>query len=343
MPVKRSCNRNINTANRRKGTVGYISDRFVVLVVLGVLFTAAVPVTAGNVTPDTLPGAQDGGSISPSSPLYGFKIAMENFDESFTPNQTEKLEKEINRTELRLAELQGALAANQTDAANRTLDQYWQKVNQSEETLTKIAYEEPDTPVGNESTWKPQINGTGLMLALENLNRHQETFRYLMQEYPNNTGLVRAYNNSLERQLRFEEKIQERTRSADTSGYPGANTTGTGSFVPPGHQDHNQQDLKGNGTANVTASPDNTRSPGQTVTGNQSAQSGNRTGQVSPGNHGGDINNPGQSGNTGGNNSGKQDTAGTQGGVNPGTSQGNGNKQVNPETTENGNGRSHGR
>jgi len=324
-----------------------ISVRFAILAVLGILCIPGLAAAAGNLTSDALQAgtvlAPSTDTIGPESPLYGFKIAMENFDESFTPNQTEKLEKEINRTELRLTELQGALAANQTDAANRTLEQYWQKVNQSEETITKIAYGEPDTPVGNGSTWQPQNNGTGLMLTLKNLNRHQETFRYLMQEYPNNTGLVRAYNNSLERQLRFEEKIRERTIGGNTSGYPGANTTGTGLLVPPGHQDRNQQELKGNGTVNGTASPDNSRSPGQPGAGNQSAQSGDRTGQVSPGNHNGNTNDQSPSGNAGGNDSGKPDTVGTQSGSNPGNGQGNGNKQVNPETTDNGNGRSHGR
>ncbi|MFA4909384.1 MAG: DUF5667 domain-containing protein, partial [Candidatus Omnitrophota bacterium] len=119
-----------------------ISFRFVILAVLGILCLPGLAAAAGNLTPAALQAgtflAPAPGTIGPESPLYGFKIAMENFDESFTPNQTEKLEKEINRTELRLAELQGALAANQTDAVNRTLDQYWQKVNQSEETITKI-------------------------------------------------------------------------------------------------------------------------------------------------------------------------------------------------------------
>ncbi|MFA5253683.1 MAG: DUF5667 domain-containing protein [Methanoregula sp.] len=319
-----------------------ISFRFVILAVLGILCLPGLAAAAGNLTPAALQAgtflAPAPGTIGPESPLYGFKIAMENFDESFTPNQTEKLEKEINRTELRLAELQGALAANQTDAVNRTLDQYWQKVNQSEETITKIAYKESDTPARNGSTGQPQNNGTGLMLALENLNRHQETFRYLMQEYPTTPGLVRAYNNSLERQLRFEEKIRERTQLGNTSGYPDANGTGTGLLVPP-----QPQDLKGNRTVNGTASPDTSRSPGQPGAGNQSAQSADRPGQVSPGNHNGNTNDQSPSGNAGGNDSGKPDTVGTQGGSNPDNGQGNGKTQVNPETTVKGDGRPHGR
>ena len=64
------------------------------------------------------------GSIGADNSLYGLKIAFENLDDSFTFNQSERLEKEINQTDLRLAELEGALAANRTDAADRALDQY---------------------------------------------------------------------------------------------------------------------------------------------------------------------------------------------------------------------------
>ncbi|WP_292370259.1 DUF5667 domain-containing protein [Methanoregula sp. UBA64] len=319
----------------------------VILAILGILCIPGLAAAAGNLTPAALPAgtvlAPSTDAIGPTSPLYGFKIALENFDESFTPNQTEKLEKEINRTDLRLAELQGALAANQTDAVNRTLDQYWQKVNQSEETITTITNRDgPDTTAPNGSTWQPQNNGTGLMLALENLNRHQETFRYLMQEYPNNTGLVRAYNNSLERQLRFEEKIRERTWSGDTAGYPGANTTGTGSLVPSKLPVRGQQDPTGNGTAKGIVSPDTGRSPGQPGEGNQSAQSADGTGQISPGNRGGDTNDQSQSGTAGGTDKGSPDTVGTRE-TNQGNGQGNGNTHVNPEATDNGNGRPHGR
>ena len=177
--------------------------------------TTEITVAAENIPlPPTVPtnGTVQpyNGAIGPDSPLYGFKIAFENVDESFTLNQSEKLEKEIQRTELRLAELKAALAANKTDAANRTLDLYWQKLNQTEDTLDRMGFND----TGNISA----PNDTGLKNALENLNRHQVIFQNLMQTYPNNTGLARAYNNSLERELKFEEKIQERIMSGQNNG-----------------------------------------------------------------------------------------------------------------------------
>ena len=64
------------------------------------------------------------GPVGADTSIYGLKIAFENLDETFTFNQSERLEKEIDHSDLRLAELEGALAANRTDAAEQALDQY---------------------------------------------------------------------------------------------------------------------------------------------------------------------------------------------------------------------------
>ena len=74
------------------------------LVALGFLCIAGTPVAAdsasGTHTAQASNNPQDIGGIGPENPLYGFKIALENFDESFTFNQSERLEKEINHTDL---------------------------------------------------------------------------------------------------------------------------------------------------------------------------------------------------------------------------------------------------
>ena len=97
------------------------------LVALGLL-CAIGPAAADNTT--SMQGMQYAndiqpynGPIGPDSSLYGLKLAFENLDESFTFNQTERLEKEIDHSDTRIAELESALAANQTDAADRALDQ----------------------------------------------------------------------------------------------------------------------------------------------------------------------------------------------------------------------------
>lgn len=201
----------------------HLSLMLFALVVLGFLFVTVIPVAAeettnGTVlTTDTLEPID--GAIGPANPLYGFKLTLENIDESFTLNQTEKLEKMVNRTELRLAELKAALEANQTDAANRTLEEYLLKYNQTEDTLERLALNDTfnmPAPNGTSPVWTSK--NTGLVNALANLNQHQVTFQNLMQAYPNNTGLKQAYNNSLARELKFEEKIQERSRFGETNG-----------------------------------------------------------------------------------------------------------------------------
>lgn len=307
-----------------------------VLLVTGVLWLAGCPVAA-DVTPNSTPLPSDTippytGAIGPDSPLYGFKITLENLDESFTFNQSEKLDKEINHTELRLSELTAALAKNQTDAVNRTLDQYLQKYNQSEMTLDLIASSGnvPNTTFSNGSSLKPPQNGTGLERALQNLQLHQETFRNLMEEYPNNTGLAQAYNNSLGRELRFEEKIRERAGSGNTSRDTGRNVTETGTFVPPGHKDGDLQNQTRNAGMNGTF-------PGEI---NQSAGQQDRPGQVHSGSQSDQNNGQGQPTGHTGNDKGSPDDTKT---VSPQkttasvTSQGNGNAQDTEKTNNNGN------
>ena len=75
------------------------------------------------------------GPIGPGDSLYGLKLAFENLDDSFTFNRTDLLDKQVDQASLRLSELEAALDANQTDAANLALDQYWQKMNQTGQTL----------------------------------------------------------------------------------------------------------------------------------------------------------------------------------------------------------------
>ncbi|MEN6396950.1 MAG: DUF5667 domain-containing protein [Methanoregula sp.] len=240
--------------------------------------TTAVPTTGTTVAAeDTLVPRTEpinatvepyNGAIGPGSPLYGFKIALENVDESFTLNQSEKLAKEIQRTELRLAELKSALAANETDAANRTLDLYWQKLNQTEDTLDQMGFND----TGNISA--PKVNG--LENAWANLNRHKVIFQNLTLAYPNHAGLARAYNNSLERELKFEEKIQKRISSGQNNGKKYGNgladginqsetANWTGIVTPPQGANQSRQQSgdvgKGNGNPHNQTNQDQQQTP----------------------------------------------------------------------------------
>jgi len=147
------------------------------------------------------PGADDvsdtiepyNGPIGADSPLYGLKLAMEDLDETFTFNDTQRVEKRLDHGRLRIAEVRRELQRNRTDTAERALEQYRQKLNLTEGSLTPFA-----------------SNATGLLHAQEMLTRHQEVLANLTLLYPNNTGLARAYNNSLLLELKFEDKTEMR-------------------------------------------------------------------------------------------------------------------------------------
>jgi len=62
------------------------------------------------------------GAIGADSPLYGLKIAMEDLDESFTTNQSERLNKQLRFQQLRIAEVRRELDLNRTATAQRALD-----------------------------------------------------------------------------------------------------------------------------------------------------------------------------------------------------------------------------
>jgi hypothetical protein len=134
------------------------------------------------------------GPISPGSPLYGLKIAFEDLDESFTTNETERFNKQLNNARLRLSEVRRELALNNTADADRALDLYWQKTNMTQLRLQTFA----------------ASNETGLLHAQEMVAKHQLVLANLLDTHPNNTGLMRAYNNSLALEEKFQEKTQMR-------------------------------------------------------------------------------------------------------------------------------------
>lgn len=129
------------------------------------------------------------GPIGADSPLYGLKLALEDMDESFTANETERVDKQMIHARLRLSEVRRSLDLNRGDSAEVALNNYWLKMNLTNMTIAK---------------WSS--NATGLLHAQEMIVRHQFVLEKLLLNHPNNTGLMRAYNNSLRLQERFEEK-----------------------------------------------------------------------------------------------------------------------------------------
>ncbi len=200
------------------------------LVILGLLCamgTASADNTTGTQGMQFVDTIQPyNGPVGPDSSLYGLKIAFENLDESFTFNQSERLEKEIDHSDLRLAELEEALAANRTDAANNALDQYWQKMNQTEQTigLFNQTYNSTYDGMYNGTRPTPGYDGTGsmptdydhsnvqapvdpaLISAQERILSHQTTLENLQLSHPDIPELARAIDNS----RALEQKLEQR-------------------------------------------------------------------------------------------------------------------------------------
>ena len=169
---------------------------FTGLVVLGLLCLSGIAVAEDNTSVTDTSGiviVDDiqpyNGPIGADSPLYGLKIALEDMDESFTANETERVDKEMDHARLRLSEVRRSLELNQSESAQEALNNYWLKMNLTNSTI---------------SQWRS--NATGLLHAQEMIVKHQLVLEHLLESHPNNKGLMRAYNNSLLLEDRFSEK-----------------------------------------------------------------------------------------------------------------------------------------
>jgi hypothetical protein len=251
------------------------------IILAGIIIIALVSCT-GTVLAleDRLVTADDPGSssgngnrdtIGPGNPLFGLKVAMENLDETFTFNDTQRVEKQVDHAQTRIEEVQRELDLNQTRYADRALELYWQKLNQTETALPKIS-----------------PTSTALLHAQEMIARHQVVLADLNARYPGNTGLARAFANSQELEqkfgekthVRFEQVSQKNTRTTfkavNLENGKQNNATGntTLSDGSPGKDRNESQDqgnsnkqemslIRGNVTSHMTPGDDKNTSPDQ--------------------------------------------------------------------------------
>jgi hypothetical protein len=141
---------------------------------------------SGTSTPDNSP-------IGPESPLFGLKVAMEDLDETFTFNDTQRVEKQVDHAQTRIEEVSRELELNQAGYAEKALEMYSQKLNQTEMSLPRF-----------------QSDATGLLHVQELIARHQTLLADLLSRYPDRTGLANAYNNNLVLEQKFGEKTRMR-------------------------------------------------------------------------------------------------------------------------------------
>jgi hypothetical protein len=140
------------------------------------------------------------GTVGPDNALYGLKLAFESIDESFTWNASEKLGKKVAHSRLRIAEAKTELKKNNNEAAEKAFERYKEKVNETEESISRIS--------GNDS---------GILNAQKMTKKHQFVLEQLLESHSNNTGLQNAYNRSLELEDKFERKTERKIERVRTS------------------------------------------------------------------------------------------------------------------------------
>ena len=132
------------------------------------------------------------GSMGPDNVFYGLKLAFERLDESFTFNQTEKLDKKVYHSKLRISEAKTELKKKNYEGAKKVFENYKEKIKETEGSISDIK--------GNDS---------GIINAQKMVEKHQYVLERLLESHPNDTGLKSAYSNSVELEDKFEEKTQK--------------------------------------------------------------------------------------------------------------------------------------
>jgi hypothetical protein len=136
---------------------------------------------------------EDEGLIGPGNAFYGLKIAFENIGEVFIFDPSEKLGKQVSHARKRIAEARAALKRNDAEAANKALAEYEEKMSELNGSMSKLSGKD-----------------TGLVNAQQMILKHQLILANLSIQHPNSTGLLRAYNNSKNLEVKHASKIEQK-------------------------------------------------------------------------------------------------------------------------------------
>ena len=140
--------------------------------------------------------------IGPDHVLYKLRMAFEDIDVAFTFNDSEKVGKQVSQARHRLAELKAAFKNNNEKAAESALDQYQEETVLAQETISRHPGKD-----------------TGLFRAQSRIANHSFVLERLLESHPNNSGLLRAFNNSEDLLDRFALKTSIRfERMTDKMG-----------------------------------------------------------------------------------------------------------------------------
>lgn len=131
----------------------------------------------------------DEGLIGPDNVLYKLKLAFEDLDVAFTFNESEKVGKQVSQARHRLAEIKAALKKNNLKAAETAIEQYEEENENADESISRMTKKDK-----------------GLINAQSMIAKHGYILEGLIESHPNNTGLLRAYNNSEKLLEKFASK-----------------------------------------------------------------------------------------------------------------------------------------
>ncbi len=179
------------------------------------------------------------GSLGPDSIFYGLKLALENLDEAFTFNETARMEKMMVHAELRISETKTMLKYQQFTFANRAMEAYQEKLNQTSGELNRTA-----------------VNETDLVPTQKTMFKYHYIFQNLHSAYPNSSTLAGILNGSMAVQDQFTERtrVKIQVKSVGNNRMEMVKVQGKEKNKPKG----------GNGS--ITESPTATPSPEETET-----------------------------------------------------------------------------
>lgn len=153
--------------------------------------TATATSTAAAGTAEDDDYKPDKGLIGPGNALYGLRIAFQHLDIVFTFNKSEKLGKQVSYARHRIKEFRASLADNDTEAANIAIEEFKDEIEEVNRSVSEFFDKD-----------------TGLVNAQKMIAKHQAVLEALLESHPNNSGLQKAYKNSLKLEDNFAAKTK---------------------------------------------------------------------------------------------------------------------------------------
>jgi len=171
------------------------------IILLALVFSLIGAAKASESTEDLVDDIPEyNGSLGPDNPFYGFRLALENWDESFTLNATEKLDKKVANSRMRIAEAKAELKKKNSEAAQNAFEHYKEKIKETEASISEIP--------GNDS---------GILNAQKMIAKDQYALEKLLESHPDNIGIQSAYNNNRELEYKFENKSERHLERVKTN------------------------------------------------------------------------------------------------------------------------------